>query len=102
MQSSGVTLSTIQCGVQDADVEKAANGCRVSDCQVACLGLPGVPLSVHGDTQVIEPYGSWLRRWQSMNISRESQPGGDAASGCDRASAKDFHEIRAVFTRRVA
>ena len=22
--------------------------------------------------------------------------------GCDRASAKDFHEIRAVFTRRVA
>ena len=23
-------------------------------------------------------------------------------SGCDRASAKDFHEIRAVFTRRVA
>ena len=22
--------------------------------------------------------------------------------GCDRASAKDFHEIRAVFTQRVA
>jgi len=27
----------------------------------------------------------------------------DAGShGCDRASAKDFHEIRAVFTRGVA
>jgi len=24
------------------------------------------------------------------------------AEGCDRASAKDFHEIRAVFTRGVA
>lgn len=23
-------------------------------------------------------------------------------AGCDRASAKDFHEIRAVFTRGVA
>jgi hypothetical protein len=23
-------------------------------------------------------------------------------NGCDRASAKDFHEIRAVFTRGVA
>ena len=28
--------------------------------------------------------------------------GQDIAKGCDRASAKDFHEIRAVFTRGVA
>ena len=27
---------------------------------------------------------------------------GVTQKGCDRASAKDFHEIRAVFTRRVA
>ena len=26
----------------------------------------------------------------------------EAGIGCDRASAKDFHEIRAVFTRGVA
>ena len=25
-----------------------------------------------------------------------------SGEGCDRASAKDFHEIRAVFTRGVA
>jgi len=31
-------------------------------------------------------------------------PSGDGPDtiGCDRASAKDFHEIRAVFTRGVA
>jgi len=31
-----------------------------------------------------------------------SQPRVVVSGGCDRASAKDFHEIRAVFTRGVA
>ena len=33
----------------------------------------------------------FVRNWDTVNLW-----------GCDRASAKDFHEIRAVFTRRVA
>ena len=35
----------------------------------------------------------------TVELTRLSQ---ERIRGCDRASAKDFHEIRAVFTRRVA
>jgi hypothetical protein len=44
-----------------------------------------------------------LSRSRFIGLTREGEIVLElSAEGCDRASAKDFHEIRAVFTRGVA
>ena len=46
----------------------------------------------------------WVWNWALARWKETYQTTGKSISlkGCDRASAKDFHEIRAVFTRGVA
>ncbi len=79
---------------------KAGPAARSESCVV--VGRPilrSVDSEVKG--RVIEP-----RKYKTLGAFVVDTGGGRVRQltlgGCDRASAKDFHEIRAVFTRRVA
>ena len=48
------------------------------------------------------PIGNADTSGHRILASRSTIRQADSRDGCDRASAKDFHEIRAVFTRGVA